>query len=300
MENKPQKIEDMSTIMKNLSSLYSSISDGFIRLNQYISKYQLLIEKKEKNKTIDLTNDNDKNLLKEENKNNVVICLNNNNSSHDNTEIIEKDKNEKSIEEIKDKKKEENSKEEKIGKNKEGKNMEINTFIKKLNNNFKSSSKKTNKTEIKLPINNINNYYFKEINITNNNNIGRCITESKKKKEKNEKEKEESKENIINLDEEEDQNKKRNKKGNKKKGYKFKLKFLDYYYTFGYYQSYNDAYYDKVKISKYFNEIDLFNLNYNEQFSYKNISIKLKEKYPLLSVKYLKNNINFESKIKIK
>ena len=298
MENKPQKIEDMSTIMKNLSSLYSSISDGFIRLNQYISKYQLLIEKKEKNKTIDLTNDNDKNLLKEENKNNVVICLNNNNSSQENTEIIQKETKEKAIEEIKEKKKEENIKEEKTGKNKEEKNIEINSFIKKLNNNFKTSSKKTNKTEIKLPINNINNYYFKEINITNNNNISRCITESKKKKEKNDKE--ESKENIINLDEEEDQNKKRNKKGNKKKGYKFKIKFLDYYYTFGYYQSYNDAYYDKVKISKYFNEIDLFNLNYNEQFSYKNISIKLKEKYPLLSVKYLKNNINFETKIKIK
>ena len=296
MENKQKKKEDICDIMKNLSSLYSSISDGFIKLNQYISKYQILIENKEKNKTIDLTNDNDK--IKEENKNNVVICLNNNNSSQENTEIIQKDKKEKPIEEIKEKTKDENVKDEKVGKNKEGKNMEINTFIKKLNNNFKSSSKKTNKTEIKLPINNINNYFFKEINITNNNNIGRCISESKKKKEKNEKE--ESKENIINLDEEEDQNKKKNKKGNKKKGYKFKLKFLDYYYTFGYYQSYNDAYYDKVKISKYFNEIDLFNLNYNEQFSYKNISIKLKEKYPLLSVKYLKNNINFESKIKIK
>ena len=296
MENKPKKKEDICDIMKNLSSLYSSISDGFIKLNQYISKYQIFIENKEKNKTIDLTNDNDK--IKDENKNNVVICLNNNNSSQENTEIIQKDKKEKPIEEIKEKNKDENANDEKAGKNKEGKNMEINTFIKKLNNNFKSSSKKTNKTEIKLPINNINNYFFKEINITNNNNIGRCISESKKKKEKNEKE--ESKENIINLDEEEDQNKKKNKKGNKKKGYKFKLKFLDYYYTFGYYQSYNDAYYDKVKISKYFNEIDLFNLNYNEQFSYKNISIKLKEKYPLLSVKYLKNNINFESKIKIK
>ena len=245
MENKPLKKEGMSNIMKNLSSLYSSISDGFIRLNQYITKYQLLIENKEKNKTIDLTNDNDK-ILKEENKNNVVICLNNNNSSQENTEIIQKETKEKAIEEIKEKNNEENIKEEKTGKNKEEKNIEINSFIKKLNNNFKTSSKKTNKTEIKLPINNINNYYFKEINITNNNNIGRCMTESKKKKEKNEKE--ESKENIINLDEEEDQNKKKNKKGNKKKGYKFKLKFLDYYYTFGYYQSYNDAYYDKLKI----------------------------------------------------
>ena len=262
MENPPAK-EDIATIVKNISLIYSSISDGLIRLNQYISKYQLMQENKDKNKTIDLTKEN---VINEENKNNVVICLNN--TTSDNTKIISNEKPEKKL--------------------------ELNTIIKKINNNIKTSTKKTNKTEIKLPINNINNYYFKEINITNNNNnIGKCFSEMKKKKEK-----EESKENIINLDEEEDQ-KKKNKK-NKKKGYKFKLKFLDYYYTFGYYQSYNEAYYDKVKISKYFNEIDLFNLNYNEQFSYKNISIKLKENYPLLSVKYLKNNINFESKIKIR
>lgn len=297
MENKPTKKEDISNIVKNLSLLYSSISDGLIRINQYISKYQLLNENKDNNRTIDLTNDSDKIILNDENKNNVVICLNNNNSSQENKSPNSKDKKDKS-DDTKEKKKEDNSKEEKFQKNTEDKKVEINSFIKKFNNNFKSSSKKPNKTEVKLPINSINNYYFKEINITNNNNVSRCITESKKKKEKNEKE--ENQEKIINLDEEEDLNKKKNKKGNKKKGYKFKLKFLDYYYTFGYYQSYNDAYYDKVKISKYFNEIDLFNLNYNEQFSYKNISIKLKEKYPLLSVKYLKNNINFESKIKIK
>ena len=288
MENK-----DVSNIVKNLSSLYSSISDGFLRLNHYISKYQLLLENKEKNKTIDLTSDNDKNIINEENKNNVIICLNNNNSSQENSDIIQKDEEEK-IEENTENKKEEKKEENEIKKPEE-KKLEINTIIKKFNNNFKSSAKMGNKTEIKLPINNINNYYFKEINITNNNNINKCLTESKKKKEK-----EEPKEKVINLDEEEDKNKKKNKKGNKNKGYRFKLKFLDYYYTFGYYQSYNDAYYDKVKISKYFNEIDLFNLNYNEEFSYKNISIKLKEKYPLLSVKYLKNNINFEGKIKSK
>ena len=294
MENKPQKVEEIPNIMKNISSLYSSISDGFIRLNQYISQYQNTKTNKEKNKTIDLTKDDDKKSLNDENKNNnVIIYLNNNkNTSQESTDIIIKDEDDKI------KNKDIKQKEDKLIKNKEKKDVEFNSFLKKFNKNVKTDTTKANKTEIKLPINNINNYYFKEINITNNNNISRCITESKKKKEKNDKE--ESKENIINLDEEEDQNKKKNKKGNKKKGYKFKIKFLDYYYTFGYYQSYNDAYYDKVKISKYFNEIDLFNLNYNEQFSYKNISIKLKEKYPLLSVKYLKNNINFETKIKIK
>ena len=60
-------------------------------VNHYISKYQLLLENKEKNKTIDLTSDNDKNIINEENKNNVIICLNNNNSSQENSDIIQKD-----------------------------------------------------------------------------------------------------------------------------------------------------------------------------------------------------------------
>jgi hypothetical protein len=40
--------EEMSNIIKNLSSIYSSISDGLIKVSNYLSKYQLLRENKSK------------------------------------------------------------------------------------------------------------------------------------------------------------------------------------------------------------------------------------------------------------
>ena len=310
--------EEMSNIIKNLSSIYSSISDGLIKVSNYLSKYQLLRENKSKiknngeneNNMIDLTINEENEKPKEpnksnaEDKNNLVIVLNNSPKSSENKEINSKD----------------------------NKEWEINSILKNLNMNLKSNSKKANRSEMKLPINNINNYYFKEINITNNNNINKCRSELRKKKEENknkknsinkkdkiennniiELEEEEENEknkiqkkdsdlknNINNLKKEEKKEKKQNSNSNSNKGYKFKIKFLDYCYVFGYYTSYNDAFYDKIQITKYFNEIDLFNFNYNEKYSYKNINISLKEKYPLLSVKYLKNNVNYETKIKAK
>ena len=341
------KNDEINNILQNLSSIYSSISEGFTKVTKYLSQYQLLKEKNKDNQSktnnmIDLTGNEDnteKNNNKKtsnENKNNLIIVLNNSTNSSNN-KMNNKEKinfnKENKIDKMniddnliaktdedlniinKDK---ENG--DKIGNEKTNKNWEFNTFFKKLHVNFKNNSKKRNKSEIKLPINNINNYYFKEINITNNNNIKKSRSELKNKKEKNKnkkisydkkeipekiKDKNEN-HNIINLDEEEEkklkekqsvEEKSKNKKSNSK-GYKFKIKFLDYCYVFGYYQSYNDAFYDKVHISKFFNEIDLFSLNFNEQFSYKNISIKLKEKYPLISVKYIKNSINHENKIK--
>ena len=336
--------EEMSNIIKNLSSIYSSISDGLIKVSNYLSKYQLLRENKVKinnngenqNNMIDLTineeNDTKKqpNKSNEEDKNNLVIVLNNSPKSSNNI-INEKEKVEK-IKENSENKNEENIKiiESKEINCKDNKEWEINSILKNLNMNLKSNSKKNNRSEMKLPINNINNYYFKEINITNNNNINKCRSELRKKKEENKNKKISSNKedklennNIIDLEEEEEneknklpkkdndlksnnskkeekKEKKQNSNSNSNKGYKFKIKFLDYCYVFGYYTSYNDAFYDKIQITKYFNEIDLFNLNYNEKYSYKNINISLKEKYPLLSVKYLKNNVNYETKIKAK
>ena len=338
--------EEMSNIIKNLSSIYSSISDGLIKVSNYLSKYQLLRENKSKiknngeneNNMIDLTINEENEKPKEpnksnaEDKNNLVIVLNNSPKSSNNI-INEKEKEEK-IKENSENKNEENIKvnENKEINSKDNKEWEINSFLKNLNMNLKSNSKKANRSEMKLPINNINNYYFKEINITNNNNINKCRSELRKKKEENKnkknsinkkdkiennniidlEEEEENeknklqkkdsdlKNNINNLKKEEKKEKKQNSNSNSNKGYKFKIKFLDYCYVFGYYTSYNDAFYDKIQITKYFNEIDLFNLNYNEKYSYKNINISLKEKYPLLSVKYLKNNINYETKIKAK
>ena len=346
MEQKPKENlnheNKIQNIVENISTLYSSISEGFIQVTKYLSQYQLLLEKEKKNKNksnnmINLTengenneNSNNNKLSQTEDKNNLIIVLNN--SPNSNKNINEKEKNIK--EEIIDEKKEQDNERElknssinenKSVNDKDNKNWEINTILKKINMNFKNNPKKINKSEMKLPINNINNYYFKEINITNNNNIKNSCSELKKKREENKSkskkvinDKNEKKEynvnkinknennKIIDLDEDEKklQNKdllsEKNKDKKINKGYKFKIKFLDYCYVFGFYQSYNDAYYDKVQISKYFNDIDLFSLNFNEQYSYKNISIKLKEKYPLLSVKYLKNKINYESKIKIK
>ena len=344
--NQSDHNEEMSNIIKNLSSMYSSISDGLIKVSNYLSKYQLLRENKSKiknngeneNNMIDLTinEENDKakvpNNSNSEDKNNLVIVLNN--SPKSSNKII--NENEK-VEKIKEKNENKNEENKKVNENKEinskdNKEWEINTILKNLNMNLKSDSKKANRSEMKLPINNINNYYFKEINITNNNNINKCRSELRKKKEENKKQKNSSNKkdkiennNIIALEEEEEnekkillkkdndlknnstnlkkedkKDKKQNSTSNSNKGYKFKIKFLDYCYVFGYYQSYNDAFYDKIQITKYFNEIDLYNLNYNEKYSYKNINISLKEKYPLLSVKYLKNNVNYETKIKAK
>jgi len=344
--NQSDHNEEMSNIIKNLSSMYSSISDGLIKVSNYLSKYQLLKENKSKiknngeneNNMIDLTinEENDKakvpNNSNSEDKNNLVIVLNN--SPKSSNKII--NENEK-VEKIKEKNENKNEENKKVNENKEinskdNKEWEINTILKNLNMNLKSDSKKANRSEMKLPINNINNYYFKEINITNNNNINKCRSELRKKKEENKKQKNSSNKkdkiennNIIALEEEEEnekkillkkdndlknnstnlkkedkKDKKQNSTSNSNKGYKFKIKFLDYCYVFGYYQSYNDAFYDKIQITKYFNEIDLYNLNYNEKYSYKNINISLKEKYPLLSVKYLKNNVNYETKIKAK
>ena len=347
METEPkpcvEENNDINNIINNLSSLYSSISQSFTKINKYLSQYQLLRENNKKsenqiNDMIDLTGNEDKpennKISTNDDKNSLIIVLNNSANSPNATQI-EKGKNDinkinkndiKS--ELNEKSTEENTSNDKITNNNENKNWEINNLFRNLNMSFKDESKKVNRSEIKLPINNINNYYFKEINITNNNNIKKSRSELRRRKDENiiiknlsnnKKEKKDSIENkntnnIIHLKEEEEDEKNNDKKLKKtnmgdaektkdkksKRGYKFKIKFLDYCYIFGYYQSYNDAYYDKIQISKYFNEIDLFSLNYNEQFSYKNISIKLKEKYPLLSVKYLKNNINYETKIKTK
>ena len=341
--------EEMSNIIKNLSSIYSSISDGLIKVSNYLSKYQLLRENKSKinnngiyeNNMIDLTINEENDKSKEpnksniEDKNNLVIVLNNSPKSSNN-KINEKEKEEK-VEKIKEHSENKNEENINVNENKEinsknNKEWEINTILKNLNMNLKSNSQKANRSEMKLPINNINNYYFKEINITNNNNINKSKSELRKKKEENKSKKNSSNKkdkiensNIIDLEEEEEneknklpkkdndiknninnlkkedkKEKKQNSNSNSNKGYKFKIKFLDYCYVFGYYTSYNDAFYDKIQITKYFNEIDLFNLNYNEKYSYKNINISLKEKYPLLSVKYLKNNVNYETKIKAK
>ena len=341
--------EEMSNIIKNLSSIYSSISDGLIKVSNYLSKYQMLRENKNKiknngeyeNNMIDLTINEENDKSKEpnksniEDKNNLVIVLNNSPKSSNNI-INEKEKEEK-VEKIKEHSENKNEENIKVNENKEinsknNKEWEINTILKNLNMNLKSNSQKANRSEMKLPINNINNYYFKEINITNNNNINKSKSELRKKKEENKNKKNSSNKkdkiennNIIDLEEEEEneknklqkkdndiknnsnnlkkegkKEKKQNSNSNSNKGYKFKIKFLDYCYVFGYYTSYNDAFYDKIQITKYFNEIDLFNLNYNEKYSYKNINISLKEKYPLLSVKYLKNNVNYETKIKAK
>ena len=159
--------EEMSNIIKNLSSIYSSISDGLIKVSNYLSKYQLLRENKSKinnngeneNNMIDLTINEENEKPKEpnksnaEDKNNLVIVLNNSPKSSNNI-INEKEKVEK-IKENSENKNEENIKvnENKEINSKDNKEWEINSILKNLNMNLKSNSKKANRSEMKLPIN---------------------------------------------------------------------------------------------------------------------------------------------------
>ena len=158
--------EEMSNIIKNLSSIYSSISEGLIKVSNYLSKYQLLRENKSKiknngeneNNMIDLTinEENDQkrqpNKSNVEDKNNLVIVLNNSPKSSNNI-INEKEKEEK-IKENSENKNEENIKinENKEINSKDNKEWEINSILKNLNMNLKSNSKKANRSEMKLII----------------------------------------------------------------------------------------------------------------------------------------------------